>query len=223
MDYGIFYSLQTAFMEMWASLIQFLPTIIVAVVVMIVGAVFATSLKSLVKSFFNKLGVDNALNVAGVGEMSQKAGYQLNSGEFMGTLVKWFVLLVFFVVALDILNLNEVTSFLSNVVISYLPNVIIAVLILIVAAILAGMAKKTVMASAQLAGMKNPQLFGKVAYLAIITVAILAALNQLHVASELIQPLFMGIVFAISLALGLAFGLGGKEAASRVIDSVTKK
>jgi len=222
-DYSIFSQLQSAFVAMWADLVHFLPTLLIALAVLLIGFVIGSSLKHVVERLVKRLGVDNALNSAGFGEITKRAGYELNSGAFLGTLVKWFVLLLFFVVALDILRLSEVTTFLREVVMGYLPRVFVAVLILIVAAIIAGVARKAVMASAQLAGMSRPELFGKVAYVAILTVAILAALNQLRVASELIQPLFMGIVFAISLALGLAFGLGGKDAAARLIDSVTRR
>lgn len=223
MNYTIFDSLKVAFVDMWAEVIQFLPTLVVAIVVLLVGAMIASALKRLTERVSKKIGLDNALDVAGVDNLTEKAGYKLSAGVFLGTLVKWFILLVFFIVALDILGLSEVTVFLRDVVISYLPQVIIAVLILMVAAIVANFVRGAVVASTKLAGMKRPDLFGKVAYVAIITMAVLAALNQLHIASDLIQTLFTGMVFAISLALGLAFGLGGRESASRVIDSVTKR
>ena len=222
MNYTIFDALKVAFVDMWAEVIQFLPTLVVAIVVLLVGAMIASALKRLTERISKKIGLDSALDAAGVDSITERAGYKLSAGVFLGTLVKWFVLIVFFIVALDIMDLNAVTSFLKDVVVGYLPQVIIAVLILMVAAIVANAVRGMVIASTKLAGMKRPDLFGKVAYIAIITIAVLAALNQLHIASELIQPLFMGIVFAISLALGLAFGLGGKDAASRVIDSVTK-
>lgn len=223
MDYSVVDSLQVAFAGMWGEVINFLPSLAVALVVLLVGTLIASSLKHLVERLFDKMNVNGALNAAGAGEIAKRAGFELKAGSFVGSLVKWFVILVFFIVALDILRLDEVTSFLSDVVIGYLPRVIIAVLILMVAAVLAGAVRRAVIASTQLAGMRKPELFGKVAYVSILTVAVLAALNQLQVASELIQPLFMGIVFAIALALGLAFGLGGKDAASRVIDSITRR
>lgn len=223
MNYSLFDSLQIAFADMWGEVINFLPSIAVAVLVLVVGAIIASALKGLTERVSKKVGLDNALDAAGVDSITEKAGYKLSAGVFIGTLVKWFILLVFFIVALDILRLDEVTTFLREIVIGFLPQVIVAVLILMVAVIVANTVRNMVVASTKLAGMSRPELFGKVAYVAIITIAVLAALNQLNIASELIQPLFMGIVFAISLALGLAFGLGGKDAASRVIDSISKK
>jgi hypothetical protein len=223
MGYSIVDSLQTAFSSMWVEVVHFLPTLTVAIIVLVVGVLVASSLKKLTQGIIGRLGINSALKNAGMEEVVTKAGIKLDAGVFIGTLVKWFVLLVFLVVAFDILNLYEVNAFLREIVIGYLPNVIVAVIILIAAVIIAGAVRRVVVASAQLAKISRPEFFGKVAYVAILTVAVLAALNQLKVASELIQPLFMGMVFAVSLALGLAFGLGGKDAASRVIDSINKR
>lgn len=223
MNQTVFEALQNAFAEMWAQVIIFTPTLVMALLVLLVGALIASSLKHVVERVVRKLAVDQALSAAGMTELTTRLGLNLNTGVFLGTLVKWFVLLVFFVVALDMLRLTEVTTFLRDVVIGYIPNVIVAVLILVTGTLVAGGVRKAVVHATTAAGMGSTELFGKVAYVAIITVAVLAALNQLKVAADLIQPLFTGIVFAISLALGLAFGLGGKEAAARLIDSVTKK
>lgn len=216
-------SLQVAFSSMWAQVVGFIPTVMAALMVYIIGLIVASSFKTLVQGVVKKVGIDTALKNAGVDEIAAKAGVKFDAGVFIGTLVKWFILLVFLVVAFDVLKLGEVNTFLREIVIDYLPNVIVAVIILIAAVIIANAVRRTVIASTTLAEMKNPALFGKVAYVAILTVAVLAALNQLKVASDLIQPLFAGLVFAVSLALGLAFGLGGKEAAARLIDSMTKK
>ena len=135
-------------------------------------------------------------------------------------LVKWFIIIVFLVAALDVLNLSQVNSFLQGVVLLYLPNVIVAVLFLIIAAILAEIVKNIVVGSARAAGVTSANLAGAVAKWAIWVFAVIAALTQLGVASALIQTLFTGLVVAISLAFGLAFGLGGKDAAARAIDRV---
>jgi hypothetical protein len=208
---------------MWSEIVHFLPVFFTALLVVIVGAIIASSLKHLVERLFLKLKVNEALQAANVGSLVERAGMRLDAGAFVGTLVKWFVLLVFFVVALDMLRLSEVTIFLREVVIGYLPRVIVAVLILVAAAIIAGIARRVVTGAVEAAGMQNAFIFGKATYVAIITFAILAALNQLQIATELVQTFFTGLVFAISLALGLAFGLGGKETAQRYLDSITRR
>ena len=128
---------------------------------------------------------------------------------------------MFIVAALDILKLDQVTIFFRDVVLGYLPKVIVSVLILLGAMVVANVASASVVAGARAAGFKAADLLGSVTRYAIILFAILAVLNQLEIAPELVQTLFMGIVFAASLAIGLAFGLGGKEAAAKYIAKMT--
>ena len=133
---------------------------------------------------------------------------------------KRVVIVVFLVAALDVLGLTRVTIFLQQVVLLYLPQVIVAVLILILAAFVAEVVKSLVAGSARAAGAHAANLAGAVAKWAIWLFAILAAINQLGVATEFVQTLFTGLVVALALAFGLAFGLGGKDAAARTIERV---
>lgn len=210
--------------EMWANVMSFLPMLVVALLVIIAGWILANAIKRLTVRLFRTLKVNEALANAGVDEMLEKGGLQLKAGVFMGTLVKWFVLAVFFVVALDILGLDQATEFVQDVIVGFIPKVIVALFILLVAAIIANALAKSVVAAVQAAtsNEKKAQVLGKVAYVAVITIAVLAALNQIGIAPELVQMLFAGIVFAVALALGLAFGLGGRETAARYLDKVTK-
>lgn len=172
-------------------------------------------------SVFGTLKIDKALDAAGVDTLTERAGYKLNSGVFVGTLVKWFIIIVFFVAALDILNLNQATAFLSTVVLGYLPQVIVAVLILFGGFILASFMEKLVVAGVKATNVASPELLGKFARYAILIFTVLAALNQLAIAPELVQLLFAGLVFGCSLAFGLAFGLGGRDAAAEYLKKMS--
>ena len=134
--------------------------------------------------------------------------------------MKWFVVVVFLVAALDVLGLQQVNTFLQGVVLLYIPKVIVAVLFLIIAAIVADVVRKIVIGSARAAGVSSANFAGTVAKWSIWIFAIIAALTQLGVAGGLIQTFFTGVVIAIALAFGLAFGLGGKEAAARSIEKI---
>lgn len=214
-------TLKYSFQGLWGDLVSFLPEVLLALVVLIAGWIVGGILKRIVERVFTTLKINNALDAAGVDELTERAGYQLKAGQFVGTLVKWFVILVFIMAALEILRLDQVTVFFRDVVLGYLPQVIVAVLILLGAMVLANIASASVVAASRAAGFKTPELLGSVARYAIVLFAILAALNQLAIAPELVQTLFMGIVFGASLAFGLAFGLGGKEAASQYIRKLT--
>jgi len=214
--------LQLSFQNVWAQFISYLPQILVALLVLITGWIIGKVLKNVVQTVFAKLKVDSALNAAGVDSLTEKAGYTLNSGTFVGTLVKWFVIIVFFVAALDILNLQQATAFLTEAVLGYLPQVIVAVLILFGGLILASFVEKVVVAGGRATSFASAHFLGKFAHVAILTFTVLAALNQLSIAPELVQLLFAGLVFGTSLAFGLAFGLGGREAAARYLSMVTQ-
>lgn len=215
--------LQYSFQALWVEVVAYTPQLVVALLILIAGWIVGGALKRVIESVFKTLRVNKLLNAAGAETLASRAGYTLDAGAFVGTLVKWFVIVVFFVAALDVLNLDQVTIFLQDVVLGYLPLVIVAVLILFGSMIVANVAHTSVTAAARASGFGTPELLGNFARYAIIVFAVLAALAQLQIAPEMMQMLFGGFVFAASLALGLSFGLGGREAAARYIERVTRR
>jgi hypothetical protein len=215
--------LETSFKSLWVEIVSFLPQVLLALVIIIVGWVIGGVLKHVVERVFTMLKINDLLASAGVQRLTARTGYELRAGVFVGTLVKWFVIIVFFVAALDILNLDQVTVFFRDVVLGYLPQVIVAVLILFGAMILANVVDRSVVAAARTANFGSPEFLGNFARYSIIVFAVLAALAQLEIAPRLVEMLFAGFVFSTSLALGLSFGLGGKEQASRYIETVVRR
>lgn len=215
--------LQYSFQSLWVEVITFLPQIVIALLILILGWILGVVLKHLIIKIFATLKVNELLSVTGVTTLTNRTGYELKAGAFVGGLVKWFTIVVFLVAALDVLKLDQVNAFFREVVLGYLPQVIVAVLILLGAFVVANFIDKSISAGARAAGFGTPEMLGRFARYAIIVFAILAAFNQLRIAPELVQMLFGGFVFASSLALGLAFGLGGRDAAARYVDSVTRR
>lgn len=211
---------QTSFAALWYTVVQYLPAIIAAVIVFIIGWIIGVILYRIVVEVVKVLRVDDALRAAGLNEAAKDAGFTLDIGKFLGSLVMWFVVLVFLVASLEILGLSRVTVFLQQVVLLYLPQVIVAVLIIIIAAIVAEVVKGLVAGSARAVGAHGANLAGTVAKWAIWLFGIIAALTQLGIATAFLQTLFTGIVVALALAFGLSFGLGGKEAAARTIERI---
>lgn len=211
-----------AFQDISTGIIGYTPKLFVALVIFVLGWMFGAILGRIIAQIIKAIKVDNALREAGLEEVFSKAGFNLDAGKFLGGLVKWFVVIVFLVASLEVLQLKQVTMFLQDVVLTYLPNVIAAVLILLVAAVIAEVVQKIVTGGAKAADLSSARFLGTVARWAIWIFAILAALAQLDVAKAFFQTLFTGIVIAISLALGLAFGLGGQEAAARYIEHLRK-
>ena len=212
--------IQSSFTDLWATVAQYVPSIVAALVIFVIGWIVGIVLYRAVVQVVKVLRVDDALKAAGLNDAAKEAGINLDVGRFLGTLVKWFVVIVFLVAALDVLGLSRVTIFLQQVVLLYLPQVIGAALILILAAVVAEVVKNLVAGSARAAGAHTANLAGTVAKWAVWVVAVLTALTQLNVAPEFLQTLFTGLVVALALAFGLSFGLGGKEAAARTIERV---
>ena len=142
------------------------------------------------------------------------------NGFLIRHLVKYFIIVAFLIVSFDILHLTQVTSFLQQIVVGYLPQVIIAVLILLVSGVVGDVLSRIVVASSRTAGITSANTLGLIAKWAVWIFAVLVALSQMGIAGAFIQTLFTGFVVAVSLALGLSFGLGGQQAASRAIEKV---
>lgn len=223
MDYNLIGSIEQSMGALWLDVMQFLPQLLVAVFVLILGWLIGGILGGVVRRLFQRFHLDDALDKAGVDELSKRAGYTFKPARFAGELVKWFIILAFTVVAFDVLQLEEVTTFMREVVLGYLPQVFAAVLILFAGVIVAGFAKTAAMGIVRSSAGKSPELFGKIAYFLVLAFTLMAVLNQLQIADELIETLFIGVVFALSLGTGLAFGLGGKDAAARYINELTKR
>lgn len=213
--------LSMSFKNLWIGVVGFLPNLIVALVIVVIGWGIGSLLGRVVHQIIKAIKVDEALKRAGVEDFLNRGGLNLNSGAFLGGLIKWFIMLVFFIGAFEVLGLSQVTLFLRDIL-DYLPQVIVAVLILIAAGIVADAMKSIVLSSTKSADISSAGFLATVTKWVIWVFAILVALSQLGIAAGFVQTIFTGLVVALSLGLGLAFGLGGQEAASRVIDRVSK-
>lgn len=201
--------------EVWTSVANFLPLFFGALLVFILGWVAAVAIGKLVEQMVKSLRIDKLLTSLSINKVWERAGWKTDTGAFLGCLVKWFLIVVFLLAAVNILGLTEVSEFLRSVVL-YIPNVVVAVLILVIAAVVAEVVEKLVRGSVEAMGYKNA-LAGAVTRWAIWIFAVVAALLQLGIATALVQTLITGVVAVLVLAFGLSFGLGGKEAAADVI------
>lgn len=207
-----------SFQNLWVGVVNFVPNLVVALVILVLGWLIGALLGRAVAQVFRSLKVDDALRRAGFENFLRRGGVHLDSGAFLGALVKWFVVIVFLVAAFDVLGLAQVNLFLQEVVLGYLPRVLAAALVLLVGGVVGDIAGRIVVTAAMTAGVRSAHFAGAIAKWAVWVFAILVALSHLGIATAFSQTLFTGVVIAISLALGLSFGLGGQEAASRYIE-----
>lgn len=202
--------------------LSFLPTLVVGIVVLILGWVIGVGLGNLVQKILESLKVDQLADSLGLDRLSAKTGKKLSVSVFGNWVVKWFFLVATFVAAADIFGLNQVSVFLYGQVVPYFGNVIIAVAILLVGMVAANFLQGIVRHALQAGGLHTSDTLALVTKWAILVFAFLAALSELRVAAGFVQDLFRAFVAMLAVAGGIAFGLGGKEHAKKVLDAVER-
>lgn len=194
--------------------------ILFAVIVFVITWVAADYLGKLLKKIFDKVKLDSALKQAGVDSILHKGGLSLNTGAFFGGVLKWSIIVVMFLALLQMLGLGEVSMIIGSMIALYLPKIIISIIILLVSFLIGDIMKKVVITAAANAHLSSARMLGSLTKTAIVIFAVLSALVQIGIAVTLINTVFIGIVVAASLASGIAFGLGGKEMATRLLNKV---
>lgn len=204
------------------STAQFLPNLLAAIVIFLIGVVVAVILKNILVRALNLVGFERNLANTGIPESLKHADSSLTVTKLLGELLRWFVILVFLIPAVDQLGLGQVNDVIKSLL-NYIPNVVVAVIIVTVGSVFAKIARDFVTATASSIGAQTARSAGQVARWSIIIFAFLAALAQLGVAQDLIKILFTGFVAMLAIAGGLAFGLGGKDTAEGVLKKMREE
>lgn len=205
--------------SLWERFIGFVPALVGAILVFFIGLVVAAALGKFAEKIFSTLRFDKAAEKLRLPDYFGKAGVQVKISKFFGELIKWFLVLVFLMAATDILKLDQVSGFLNSVIL-YIPNIVIATIILSVTFLFANFVYHAVRSSTKIAGVMSASLLATLIKWSVIIFGILAALIQLGIAVSLVNTIFIGLVAALSLAIGLAFGLGGKEEAAMMLRKI---
>lgn len=201
---------------LWLGVVSFLPTLIAAIIVFIIGLIVAAGLGALVEKIFEAIRLDSLLNKLGLSPYFERAGLRLRGSRFLGQLVNWFLIVAFLLAASDILGLAALSLFLRDVLF-YIPNIAAAVLIMLAAVVVANLSRRVVTASVMSAKLHAAHFLGALTWWAITVFGLLAALVQLNIAPSIINSLVTGFIAMLALAGGLAFGLGGKEYAAHLV------
>ncbi len=200
---------------------RFLPNLIIAVVIFLIGVFLASLAKKLLIKFLESLSFEKWLNKYGVSNALKSTGSKVTTSDLLGELVRWFIILIFLIPAVDLLGLSAVNEIITRILL-YIPNVLVAVIIVAVGVVFGNIARDLVTAAATGIGTHSAAIIGQIARWSIFIFSFLAALNQLGVATDLIRILFTGLVAMIAIAGGLAFGLGGKETAEKLLKTLRK-
>lgn len=203
--------------NLWWGFIQFAPKLILAIVFFVVGWILGSLVAKAFEQVFRSLKIDSLFQSLRVDNFFRKAGMNFNSGYFVGQVVKWFIIVIFLLPSLNLIGLDYIASFLKDDVLGFLPKVIVAAFVLIIATFVADFLGKTVKASALAMNLKSANMLGSLVKYTVWVFAFIIALGQLGVAEGYMSTLFAGIIGMFAVAGALAFGLGGKEAAARLI------
>ncbi len=210
--------------EVWVRLTEFLPDLLLAIIVLVIGLLLAGWLGKLATKLINFLKLDDILTKSGFSPKVEAAGVKFNLAALTGWLVKWFFVIVVLITVTDILDWKQITEFL-NAVVLYIPNVFVAIIILTIGLMTAHFVYNIVERAISVSKVPSVTIkpLAALSKWSIVIFAILAALVQLGVATSLIEILFTGLVAMLALAGGLAFGLGGKEKASKWLDVIERE
>jgi len=207
--------------SLWFSFVGFLPILLAALIVFIIGWLIAVAFGKLANRVIRIIKLDLLLTRIGVKKALAKAKLKLDSGKFFEELVKWFFIIVFLMAATDILGLYQITEFLKGIL-YYIPNIVVAIIILLAAVIVANFLQKLVRASVEAADLQAAGFLGGITKWAILIFGFIAALTQLGIAVTLLQTIVIGLVAMLALAGGLAFGLGGRDQAARFLEKLKR-
>jgi hypothetical protein len=199
-----------------ALLLTGIPKVIGFVLILVIGWLVASALAAAVATILRAVHFNDLAQRSGFAGFVRKMGINRDSAGFLADLTRWFVRLIVLVAAFDALGLPAVSTVLEQLLL-WLPNLIVALVVLVLAGLAANALHGLVRGATAEAGLGNPNLLANIARAAVWAFAIVVAVNQIGIATALVNTLFMATVGALALALGLAFGLGGRETAAQIV------
>jgi hypothetical protein len=221
MDYPTYQvTVVNALQDLYAKTISYLPNLVAAIIVLIIGWLLAAFLSKLVVKLLEMLKIDHLANQLGLQNLSEKAGKKLSLSGLGGWIIKWFFFLASFIAAADILGLAGVSSFLYQDVLTYAGHVVVAMAVLLLGILAANFFSGLVSTTVKASGLHSGESLGAMAKWSIVVFSVIAALSQLQIATAFLQDLFRAVIAMLAIAGGLAFGLGGKEQASKILDGI---
>lgn len=202
-----------------ATFINFIPSFVGGLIIFIIGLVIAAVMYRVIIGILKMVQLEKLLARYGVVELE---GHDIEWSEIIAEIARWSIIIVFLVPTLDAWKLNAVNAVLNRVIL-YIPNVIVAVVLAMVGMVFARLGYKIASSMSKNLGKQLAHTVGMIAQWSIVTFVGFLVLHQLGVAQELLRILFGGIVAMLTIAGGLAFGLGGKDTAKEILESVAKK
>jgi hypothetical protein len=208
--------------QMLTKILSYLPVLLGALIILIVGWIVAKTIRRMVDWLLKTARFDTLADKTGISEILRKGDLEISAREVLSNLVYWLVIIMVLVMAVDALGLPKASDVLASLF-AYVPKVITALLVLVVAMFLARFVSGIVRTAAGNADLPKPEIFAAVSRWAIIIFAVTISLGELGIAPFLVATTFNIILGGVCLALSLAFGLGGKDAAARYLEELRER
>lgn len=205
-----------------AQISAYLPKILAAALVLIFGLLISRAMRKLVVKTLEAIRVSKLVDKTPLELFLKNAelGHKLEEG--IAGVLYWLLLFLTLHTAVSVLGLTPVANILQDIL-GYIPHIFSAVFIFILGVLLAGVAETVVKGALRTTDGHSARLFSKIASYLVVTIAGLAAIAELGIASQFITILFVGVVFMISLGGGLALGLGGRETVEKMLNNWSKR
>ncbi|HEX6628143.1 MAG TPA: hypothetical protein VF105_09320 [Gemmatimonadaceae bacterium] len=207
-----------SFRDAFSMILGAIPRILGFIVVVAIGWFVSSLLARAVLGLLRAIHFDELMQRSGLADFMNKMGTGTDSAGIVAGIVKWLVRVVVLLVAFDVLGLPAVSDVMRQLLL-WLPNLVVAIFVLFIGGIAARALGNVVRGATAEAGFTNPETLANVVRTTVWAFAIVVAVNQLGIATNLINTLFTGLVGALALACGLAFGLGGRDLASRSLEN----
>jgi Conserved TM helix len=213
-DVDISQSIQRMLTEFFA----FIPEFLAAIAILIIGYFIARVIGNVVARILGRAGLDTTATSGQTGAWVRKV--TSSPSRLVGKLAFWAVFLGVISLAVSVLGINALTEFVGAIF-AYLPNVIAAVLIFLVAgAIAAGVAT---LATKFMGDTPTGKVVATVAPILVMTIATFMILEQLKIAHDIVVTTYTLLLGAVALGSALAFGLGGRDVAARMLEGAYQK
>src|SRR5690349_13939228 len=195
-----------------------IPRVIGFLVILVFGWIIAGALAAGVAALLRAIKFNVLAQRSGLQGFIHNMGLRTDPSGLLADIVKWFVRLIVLIVAFDALGLPAVSQVLQQFLL-WIPNLVVALAVLVIAGLAANAAARLVRGATAGAGFSNPDMLSTIARVAVWGFGIIIAVNQIGIAQTLVNTLFFGLVGALALAFGLAFGLGGRDTAGEIVRS----
>jgi len=196
------------------NLIGFLPKLIGFLIILAIGYIIARIVKGVVTKLLEKVGTDRAMHTGTTGEYVNRVAPGFKPSSAIGTIVFWFLFLGALAIALSQLGIAALDNFIAEVG-AYLPNVLAAILIFVVTVAVSGAVGTLV--SRTMGDTPTGKVVGSVAPVLIMAIGTFMILDQLEIAPQIVTITYAALLGGVFLAMALAFGLGGRDVAGRML------